>query len=178
MEVTSIHQFGEFLKERKLLNRAAEIGVAEGRTSLQFMNWGFKKLYLVDVWRHVDQAGDASQSDHWHDKNLIMCHDKLDKFGDKVEFLKGFSVDMAVKVRDGSLDFVYLDGDHSYEGCKADIHAWLPKLKLGGIMAFHDYNDIYGVRQAVDEFGQENGIEINVLPEEHIENQGAWFVKK
>ena len=107
-----------------------------------------------------------------------MCHEKLDKFGDKVKFLKGFSVEMAKKVKDGSLDFVYLDGDHSYEGCRNDIHAWLPKLKLGGIMAFHDYNDIYGVRAAVDEFTYDNKIELHILPELHIENQGAWFEKK
>lgn len=37
-------------------------------------------------------------------------------------------------------DMVFIDGDHSYEGCKGDISAWLPHVKPGGIMAVHDYN--------------------------------------
>jgi hypothetical protein len=43
---------------------------------------------------------------------------------------------------------VFIDADHSYEHCKADIQAWLPNIKLGGIIAFHDYgpeDGLYGV---------------------------------
>ena len=40
---------------------------------------------------------------------------------------------------DQSLDFVFLDADHDYESVKADIAAWLPKVKPGGILAGHDY---------------------------------------
>lgn len=36
-------------------------------------------------------------------------------------------------------DMVFIDADHSYEGCKADIEAWIPNLKAGGILAVHDY---------------------------------------
>lgn len=37
------------------------------------------------------------------------------------------------------VDMVFIDGDHSYEGAKGDIEAWLPLIKPGGIMAVHDY---------------------------------------
>ena len=40
---------------------------------------------------------------------------------------------------DGSLDFVFLDGDHSYEAVAADIAAWKPKVRRGGVLAGHDY---------------------------------------
>lgn len=36
-------------------------------------------------------------------------------------------------------NMVFVDGDHSYEGCKGDIEAWFPHLKDGGIMAVHDF---------------------------------------
>lgn len=36
-------------------------------------------------------------------------------------------------------DLVFIDGDHSYEGCKGDIEAWMPHLKVGGIMVVHDF---------------------------------------
>ena len=37
-----------------------------------------------------------------------------------------------------SLDFVFIDGDHSTEAVTADIEAWLPKLKPDGVLAGHD----------------------------------------
>lgn len=38
-----------------------------------------------------------------------------------------------------TIDMVFVDGDHSYEGCKADILGWMPLIRAGGIMAIHDY---------------------------------------
>lgn len=38
------------------------------------------------------------------------------------------------------VDLVFIDGDHSYEGCKGDIDAWVPNLKPGGYLLIHDYN--------------------------------------
>lgn len=36
-------------------------------------------------------------------------------------------------------DMIFIDGDHTYEGCKGDIVLWLPHIKSGGIIAVHDY---------------------------------------
>lgn len=53
---------------------------------------------------------------------------------------------------DGSVDLVFLDADHSYKGVKADLAAWRPKVKPGGILAGHDLSDNYpGVRRALEE---------------------------
>ena len=52
------------------------------------------------------------------------------------------------------VDMVFIDGDHSYEQVKKDIGAWLPNIKKGGIIAFHDYGPVDGlggVSSAVDE---------------------------
>ena len=49
------------------------------------------------------------------------------------------------------IDLVHIDGDHSYEGCKADINRWTPWVRKGGIVAFHDYNSGDGVKDAVDD---------------------------
>jgi predicted O-methyltransferase YrrM len=57
---------------------------------------------------------------------------------------------------DASVDFVFIDGDHSYEGCATDIRLYAPKVKPYGVIAGHDYYDAKGVRQAVDEaFGSD-----------------------
>jgi predicted O-methyltransferase YrrM len=40
------------------------------------------------------------------------------------------------------LDMVFIDGDHSYEGCKADIEMWTPHIRHEGIVAIHDYDPV------------------------------------
>jgi len=61
------------------------------------------------------------------------------------------SVWAATFVRD-NLAAVFIDGDHEYESCKADIAAWLPKVRGGGILAGHDFSDTFpGVERAVRE---------------------------
>lgn len=53
---------------------------------------------------------------------------------------------------DGSLDFVFIDADHSYEGAREDIRLWRSKVKTGGWVGGHDYCQRFpGVIQAVQE---------------------------
>ncbi len=56
---------------------------------------------------------------------------------------------------DGVLDLVFLDADHRYEAVRADLAAWVPKVRAGGIVACHDYDtdQFPGVTQAVGELG-------------------------
>ena len=61
------------------------------------------------------------------------------------------SLDAVSLYENRSLDFIFIDASHEYEDVKKDIIAWYPKLKLGGIIAGHDYTSYDGVKQAVDE---------------------------
>jgi hypothetical protein len=75
------------------------------------------------------------------------------------------SVQAASGVVDASLDFVFIDADHSYEGCKADIQAWRPKVRPGGLLCGHDYRHPTlhaGVTQAVDEYIAATGVELEL----------------
>lgn len=57
---------------------------------------------------------------------------------------------------DKSIDFVFIDGDHEYDGVMADIKAWLPKVKKGGVIGGHDYRVWSGVTRGVhDSFGHD-----------------------
>ncbi len=47
--------------------------------------------------------------------------------------------------------FVFIDGDHTYDGARADVQAWKDVIAKGGVFAGHDYGGFPGVRQAVDE---------------------------
>lgn len=48
-----------------------------------------------------------------------------------------------------SIDLVFIDGDHSEEATKNDIALWLPFVKSGGVVVFHDFTSNHGVPQAV-----------------------------
>lgn len=68
--------------------------------------------------------------------------------------IRKYSLDAVHEFPDESLDFVYIDANHSYESAKADIEAWAKKVKPGGIVSGHDYVDRkdFGVKQAVNEY--------------------------
>lgn len=161
-----------------LPKRVAEIGTAEGRFALEMYNWGVNELYLVDIWEtmpFIEGCGSFEQS--WHDDNYKkvkeLFHDK-----ENVRITKGFSHKMSELIPDEHLGLVYIDGDHTYSGVKADIKYWWPKLCEGGIMAFHDYmNGSYGVQRAVTEHMQGEA-NINIIEENgQHENMGAWVRK-
>jgi len=81
--------------------------------------------------------------------------------GQQISAMPGKSVEIAKSWGPGATprDLIFIDAEHTYEALKADIEAWWPHLKDGGIMAFHDYrtSQFPGVTQAIHErFGEAN----------------------
>ena len=52
----------------------------------------------------------------------------------RVKIIRKLSDDAASDIEDGSLDWIYVDGNHSYEFVKSDLENWWPKLKSGGAL--------------------------------------------
>jgi hypothetical protein len=156
-----------------------EIGVAEGNFSLDICTvWKPSRHYLVDNWSPIGVSGDGSFPQEWHNANHASAVAKMLPFKEVAVFLRGPSWHMAEHVADNTLDILYLDADHSYEGVKKDLEAWYPKVKDGGVIAGHDFiNEAYGVRQAVEEFANRNAIKVNVIPENKDEDAGFWMYK-
>lgn len=101
------------------------------------------KLYAVDLW---DKAT--------YGKTVTV--ESFQKFQEQtkdlpVTAIQEDSTEAAKHFKDGSLDYVFIDADHSYEKVSADIDAWRPKVRPGGMLAGHDYGEPCGVKQAVDE---------------------------
>lgn len=67
---------------------------------------------------------------------------------DTIKPMRMDSLTAAGKLSEGSVDFVFIDAEHTEEAVRNDINAWRPKLKPSGIIAGHD---IFGpeVRAAV-----------------------------
>lgn len=63
------------------------------------------------------------------------------------------------------VNVIFIDGDHSYEGCKADIDNWYPQMAKDGVMLFHDCDATSpGVEKAVAEFAEEHNYEVYYDP--------------
>lgn len=157
---------------------SAEIGVAEGYFSADILSWNISQThYMVDRWACVPTAkGDSAQPQSWHEKNMKSAAERVVKYCPRAMMMKGESIKMAKQVRDYSLNFLYIDGDHSYLGVTMDLLAWSGKVKNGGVIALHDYEmPQYGVKRAVQEFCKARKLDIFLLPEDKIEDAGCFF---
>lgn len=135
---------------------AVEIGTWLGGTAQIFAEY-VGRLYCVDHWR-----GDGSIREDfpgafmtpWERfRSFVEVVD--DKFLRTVFPCVGDSRLWCTIWRE-PIDFLYIDGDHSYEGVKADILGWSPYVRHGGMILGHDYEEgddvmFPGVKRAVDE---------------------------
>lgn len=180
MEMEIKHRI-ELVKLLPANSVVAELGCAEGNFSKDLLDAGVDRLFMVDNWGHIPGVtGDGNFPQEWHDKNYQMAFNKVQPYGWRAKLLRGMSVAMADSVPDESLDMLYLDAAHYYEGVLADLKAWYPKVKRGGIIAGHDYlcKD-YKVKEAVHYFVATLYfiIDINVIPENNENDASFYFVK-
>jgi hypothetical protein len=179
-------QFPELLEHFGLKGDAVEIGVAEGRNAaILIASPVIEKLYLIDNWSRLDQAGDGSHPQQWHDNNFKEVHERVEPFKEKAVILKGLSAEMISRIPDNSLIFAYVDGDHSEVGCLSDLRGVYRKVKTGGVIAFHDFlnhSANYGVNRAVHTLLRQYDYPEDAvhLTEEdwNLMMVSGWFIKK
>lgn len=136
--------------------KMAEVGCYLGK-SLVYM-----KQRMFYGW--VTKSFDIIAVDMWDGQSLVKpIDDMFKKFWLNIQSVPLISgiypiIGESVKVAEwfdyDYFDAVFIDADHSYSAVTADIKAWLPKVKKGGILAGHDYdNDAWvSVKNAVDDF--------------------------
>lgn len=133
--------------------RMVEVGSYAGESAEIFANSGkIVEIWCIDPWTPgYDQNDSASSSDF---AEVEAAFDKVaERHKDKIHKFKGTLKDFQSKFQDYVPDFVYIDANHTYDGCKSDIETalrWNGRgLKfLGG----HDYSSCWpGVMKAVDE---------------------------
>ena len=116
-------------------------------------------------------------------KYKIKLHEQIDQNKD-LRFILGDShsqstCDKVEEVTNGSIDFLFIDGDHSYDGVKADYRRYEPLVAKGGIIAFHDIqheHDRVGVDRLWDELKEEyETVEIDVSPDKTTGGIGILY---
>jgi hypothetical protein len=136
-----------WLNAHNLVGEAAEIGVRLGGYSAHILSlWNGKVLFSIDPWKYQEGYSDGSNvSQEKHDKAYEIAKVALNPFGERSQIIKQFGKDAAKQFDNESLDFVYIDAQHSFDSVVEDIETWMPKVKKGGVLAGHDFIDgLYG----------------------------------
>ena len=130
------------------LSEGAEIGVKKGEFSKILCEHNPNlKLYCVDSW-----GIDDKRYDNRHNRYFETAKKMLAPFN--TTMIPKRSMDALADFEDESLDFVYIDANHSFDFCCPDIIFWANKVRPGGIVSGHDYyhHNRGGVVKAVDAY--------------------------
>lgn len=169
----------ELLSNLGLVGTVVELGVYRGEFS-QVLLEGMSELgtlHLVDVWRRLPGFPGQDTAEQ-HRANFAEMLRRLEEWlwRGKAKVQVGWTVEVAALFAPRSVDAVYVDAGHSYSEVLADLHAWWPKVKDGGVMCGDDYavtdDPWHQVVPAVDEFFAKKKAEVLVWEDE------TWWVQK
>lgn len=135
-----------------------EIGSKKGTSAFVMASVAKVPIYCIDMW-DLTFVGDTRLPNHLNKHNFDLFCKNLR--GLNVTSIKGLSSEIA-KVWEKPIGLLFIDGDHSYSGCKADYEGFSKHIVSGGCLVIHDYvpgsKKYYGVELVVNE----------------IRNSGAW----
>jgi predicted O-methyltransferase YrrM len=149
-EVKRWHVISDLVAE-KGWKVGVEVGVKEGE-NLFFIAAQCPDLKItgVDAW---EQQLSEKEGENYASWNMGSKYDGVvNKAKDypNVTITRDYSVHAAKQFEDGSLDFVFIDAQHTYDCLKADVAAWESKVKSDGVLMGHDIH-FPGVLKAVKE---------------------------
>jgi len=174
-----------------------EIGVWQGWYTMHMIKRTNMHVIGVDPWIGTESYEDLDQSDSnfnpfeqgpdgfkWQEARYHSTISFLSQNAplNRWSIFRSYSNDLSNFIGNDSLDFVYIDGEHTYDAVSNDIDVWWPKLKENGILSGHDYNDVNpGTIKAVDEFSTKIGVKpliTGTSPEKGDADAPSWlFIK-
>lgn len=167
-DLQGIHEIVKSLPEKALV---VEVGVREGQT-LVFIDKLLKKEHKIgyrvvgiDLWEKCENENGKGGLTYAEVKK------NLEEYND-IELIQEDSVAATVYSNLQGADLVIIDAAHGYEKVLADIKAWMPLVKEGGVMLMHDVlsPSLPGVRKACEEvFG-----EVNVIDKDSPNGYQVW----
>jgi len=152
------------LINKNKFTKIAEVGVSRGFTAREVIAKckQLERYYMIDP-----------------DPNEVFEYENVFRGYKHALFLRLKSIQAVKCIEDEELDLVFIDADHGYENVTEDIKLWLPKVRKGGILYGHDYNEYNkGVIRAVNEIFLEPHLEEDELdyPPKEGDKSYVWWV--
>jgi len=151
----------EFLGENGF-NVGAEIGVKIGRFSTKLCDKNPNlKLYCIDPWMGYNSKYGDEKQQRIYEKFLKRIG------GYNIEVIRKTSMEAFPLFKDGSLDFIFIDGNHKFDYVMLDIIHWTKKVKHDGLIMCHDFYpfDDCGVWDAVKAYTHSHALRCYVTKE-------------
>jgi hypothetical protein len=153
----------------------AEVGVFRAEFSERILRIASPRvLHLIDPWKYEsseeysetiyggEKGGSQAAMDAMHDAVLRRFRREVRE--GRVVVHRGTSAEVGPRIPEGSLDWVYIDGNHLYEFARADLESFYPRVRTGGFLTGDDYAPggwwKGGVMRAVDEFVAGGRVEV------------------
>ena len=157
------------LEKIKPGDKCVEIGVFKGDFSEFILKMEPSELHLVDPWMSIMDFPARWHAIPQQDMDTIK-QDVIDRFSadSRVNIINKYSIDALEDIEDNSLDWIYLDANHSYSFAEKDLKNWWLKLKAGGFLCGNAYQDDnmqvrlldFGIVTSVDMFLEDHFEEI------------------
>lgn len=136
-----------------------EIGTCRAESTAYLLEKcpNIQRIFTIDPYQaYQDWNGEITQDDV--DRFMDAAKKNLEPYGDRARMIRETSTQAVSNFTDTLVDFIFVDGDHSYEATLADCEAYYPFLKPGGFFCGHDYSSIDAVYRAVNDFRDNNKI--------------------
>lgn len=121
----------------------AEVGVYQGDFALHVLERcpAIEKYYMVDPWRHLDEWNKpANENDKTFEEVYLETLSRTEFAAQKRIVMRGKTAEVIDFIPDNSLDFAYIDGDHTLKGITIDLIGLYPKIRGGGWLGGDDFS--------------------------------------
>jgi len=151
-------------------NKGVEVGVRDGNYSAELCKANPNiELYCIDPWVKYGRYSQESQDIHYEN-----ARSKLVSYN--VTLIRNYSTKAVAEFPYRTLDFVFIDGNHTFDHCMQDLIMWGRRVRRGGIISVHDYSSIPGdVGTAVNAYTHGHRIDPWYMTREI--NSTAFWVK-
>lgn len=135
--------YSDMVKKFPSNSHFVEIGSWKGKSSaymaVEIANSGKKiKFDCIDPWPDWKAEGEYFETMCTNLYETFLSN--IDPINQYINPIRNTSMEVVDSYKNESLDFIFIDGNHEYEFVFDDISRWLPKVKIGGILAGHDYH--------------------------------------
>lgn len=172
MDITTLkhrNEFGAWLEANNVTGVGVEVGSLCGDYAREIKKHWSGTLVMLDPWERQpdDVYREPTNHSDWNSA-YKSCQAIAAMYPDKVYLHKAYSPEASKEYRDGELAWVYIDSRHDLEAITADLNAWWPKVRSGGVLCGHDMRyEISDTQQcevkpAVEKFIKEHGLSIHI----------------
>ena len=158
----------------------AELGVGVGTFSKHLASvMQLKKLYCIDLWAPISKLiqGNFYTDDQGFEQRYQEIKQDLEQY--PIQVIRDYTYNAPQYIGVGELDWAYVDGDHTREGCKRDLDSVDQLVHEHGYIMGHDHTRKakrnWGVIEAVAEFVEQRGYIHSVLT---VERWPTYIISK